>query len=149
MRFSTTLLQRGKTATGIEVPPEVVEGLDGGKRAPVRVTVNGGYTYRSTLAVMGGKHLLPFSAEHRTPTGIPAGDPLDVELELELDHEPRVLEVPDDLAAALAGDPSAQAAFDELSSSGRRRIVLAVDGAKTTETRTRRIARSVADLAGS
>lgn len=146
MRFRTTLLQGGKTATGIEVPPEVVEGLGGGKRAPVRVTVDGSYAYRSTLAVMGGKHLLPFSAEHRAATGIAAGDELDVELVL--DTEPRVLEVPEDLAAALATDPGAQAAFDALSYSGRRRIVLAVDAAKTAETRTRRIAKHVADLGG-
>src|SRR4029079_11930768 len=64
MKFRTTILQGGKTATGIEVPPEIVEGLGSGKRPAVRVTINGS-TYRSTVAVMGGAFMIGVSAEVR------------------------------------------------------------------------------------
>ena len=65
MRFATTVELGGKTATGMEVPDHVVEALGGGKRPPVNVTV-GGHTYRTTVAVMGGRYLVPLSAENRT-----------------------------------------------------------------------------------
>lgn len=145
MRFRTTLLQGGKTATGIEVPPEVVEALGAGKRPAVTVTINGGHAYRSTVAVMGGKYLLPVSAENRAAAGLTAGDEVDVELVL--DEAPREVEVPDDLTAALAAEPAARAFFDGLSYSNRRRLVLAIEGAKAEETRRRRIAKTVENLA--
>ncbi|MBN9200488.1 MAG: DUF1905 domain-containing protein, partial [Microbacterium chocolatum] len=100
MRFETTLSQMGNN-TGIVVPSEIVEALGGGKRAAVTVTVNG-FTYRSTLAVMGGRHLLPFSSDKRAATGLAGGDPIVVDLEL--DTAPRTVEVPDDLAATLDDD---------------------------------------------
>ena len=65
MRFSTTVLLGGKTATGLVVPPEVVEGLGAGKKPPVTVTLRG-YSYRSSIAVRGGQFMIPLSAEHRT-----------------------------------------------------------------------------------
>jgi hypothetical protein len=142
MRFRTTLELGGKTATGIEVPAPVVAEL-GSKRAPVRATING-YTYRSTVAVMGGRSMLPVSAEVRAGAGIAAGD--EVEVDLEPDTAPRVVEVPADFAAALVGAPAAQEAFGKLSYSNQRRLVLSVEGAKTAETRARRIAKAVADL---
>ena len=145
MRFSTTLLSGGKTATGIRVPEEVVEGLGGGRRPAVTATLNG-YTYRSTLGTMAGHVMLPVSAEHRAGAGLTAGDEVDVELEL--DTAPRVVEVPEDLAAALDAEPAARAAFDALPPSGRKRHVLAVEGAKTDATRERRIAKAAAQLAG-
>jgi hypothetical protein len=143
MRFRTVLELGGRTATGMAVPPEVVEALDAGKRPAVRVTVNG-HTYRSTVAPMGGRFLLPVSAENRAAAGVAAGDELDVEVEL--DTEPRVVTVPDDLRAALDGNPRARAAFERMSYSHQRRYVLAVEGAKAAETRQRRIAKTVADL---
>ena len=123
MRFSTTVELGGKTATGMAVPAEVVEALGAGRRPPVTVTV-GGHTYRSTIASMGGRFLLPLSAENRTAAGLAAGDP--VEVDVELDEAPRAVEVPADLAAALDAAPAARARFTELSYSAQRRHVLAV-----------------------
>ena len=145
MKFRTTILLNGKTATGLEVPPELVDALGAGKKPAVTVTI-GGYSYRSTVAVMGGKFMLPFSAEHRAATGLGGGD--EVEVSLELDTAPRELVVPDDFAAALDAAPQARTAFDALSYSNRRRYVLSIDEAKTPETRQRRIEKSVAALLG-
>jgi Bacteriocin-protection, YdeI or OmpD-Associated/Domain of unknown function (DUF1905) len=143
MRFRSTLKLGAKTATGIEVPPEVVSALGSSKRPAVRVTL-GSHTYRSTLASRGGRFLLPVSAENRALAGVEAGDEVDVELVL--DTEPRVLTVPPDLAAALAGAPGAQRQFDALSYSRRQAIVLSVEGAKQEETRRRRIEKAVSGL---
>ena len=143
MRFVTRIELGGKTATGFAVPDEVVEGLASGKRPPVTVTL-GGHTYRSTVAVMGGRYMIPLNAENREAAGVAAGD--DVDVEIELDTEPRVLEVPDDLTAAIAVDSDAQSFWDSLSYSRQRRIVLSVTGTKSAETRARRIAKSVTDL---
>ena len=140
MRFRTTIELGGRTATGLEVPAEVVEALGVGKKPPVRVTI-GGHTYRSTVAVMGGRYLLPLSAENRAAAGVAAGDEVDVDLEL--DSEPREVAVPADLAAALAEDDAAREAFQRLSYSHRRRHVLAIEEAKTPETRQRRIANAL------
>jgi hypothetical protein len=108
MRFQGLVELGGKAATGIEVPAEVVEGFGAGRRPAVRATVHG-HAYRSTVGVLGGRFLLPVSAEVRAAAGIAAGDT--VEVELELDDAPRTVEVPADLAAALAADPVAGAAF--------------------------------------
>lgn len=143
MRFRTTLQLGGKTATGISVPAEIVAGLGTGKRPPVRVTING-HTYRSTVAPMGGVFMLPVSAEHREAAGIQAGDELDVEVEL--DTEPREVVVPPDFAAALDRDADAKRFFTGLSYSNRRRYVLAIEDAKTEETRRRRIAKAIMTL---
>ncbi len=137
MRFRTTVLLGGKTATGVEVPAEVVAALGPTKRPAVHVTI-GGHTYRSTVAVMGGVFMLPISAEHRVLAGVAAGDEVDVDLEP--DTEPRVVDVPPDLATALDTEPAARRAFDALSPGGQRRHVLAVEGAKTPATRERRVA---------
>lgn len=141
MRFETTLSQMGNN-TGIEVPPEVVEGLGGGTRAAVTVDVNG-YVYSSTLGVMGGRHLIPFSSDRRKATGLAGGDPITVELTL--DTAERTAEVPDDLAAALA-EAGVRAAFDALAPSVRKAHAGSVDGAKAPETRARRIANIVSAL---
>ena len=143
MRFRATLLAGGKTATGFEVPADVVEALGHGKRPAVRVTING-HTYRSTVAVMGGVFMLGVSAENRAAAGVAAGDEVDVELEL--DTAPREVVVPADLAAALRRDKDAKRCFDGLSYSRKQRIVLSVEGAKAAETRQRRIEKSVTDL---
>ncbi|TLS48222.1 DUF1905 domain-containing protein [Paenibacillus antri] len=144
MKFRTVILLERKTATGIEVPPDIVEALGAGKKPPVRVTIGGGYTYRSTVAVMGGKYMIPLSAEHRSGAGVAAGEEVDVELTL--DHEPRELALPKDFLSALDAVPEAKAFFDDLSYSNRRRIVLSVEGAKTPETRVRRIEKALEAL---
>jgi len=141
MKFRGELLQAGKTATGFEVPADVVDGLGGGKKPAVTVTINGSYSYRSSLGTMGGRSMLPVSAEHRAGSGITAGDEVDVNLEL--DDQPREVVVPDDLLAALDADPVAHSYFDGLSYSNKRRHVLAIEGAKAAVTRARRVAKSV------
>lgn len=143
MRFRTTLQLEGKSATGFKVPPDVVEALGQGKRPPVRVTING-HSYRSTVAAFGEVFMLPLAAEHRAAAGVTAGDELEVDLEL--DEAPREVAVPDDLHAALADDPAAQATWDALSYSNKRWHVLNIEGARTQETRRRRVEKSVALL---
>ena len=142
-QFRTVLELGGKTATGILVPPEVVDELGSGKKPAVRVTING-YTYRSTVATMGGVYMLPVSAEVRAAAGVSAGEELDVTLEL--DDQPREVEVPPDLAAALAAEPDVRRFFDSISYSNKRWHVLNVEGTKNPETRQRRIEKSVAML---
>ncbi|UBH05366.1 hypothetical protein K8P10_000877 [Leucobacter sp. Psy1] len=141
MRFETTLFQDGNN-TGVEVPAEVVDALGGGKRAAVSVTVNG-YQYPSTLAVMGGRHLIPFSSDKRAATGLAGGDPIAVDLEL--DTTPRTVEVPEDLTAALDA-AGVRSAFDGLAPSARKAHVNSVLSAKAPETRARRIAAIVTKL---
>lgn len=141
MRFPGTVALNGKTATGIEVPPEVVEGLNGGKRPAVTVTLNGGYTYRSSIGSMGGRHLIPVSADVRGKAGVAAGDEVDVDVEL--DTAPREVTVPAELTAALAADPAARRVFDGLSYSNKQRYVLSIEDARTPQTRQRRISRTV------
>lgn len=143
MRFRTTVHLGGKTATGIQVPEEVVAALEAGKRPPVHVTING-YTYRSTVAPMGGEFWLPVSAEVRERSGVSAGD--EVEVAVALDTEPREVTVPPDFAAALDADAEGKRFFDGLSYSNQRRLVLSIEGAKTDETRQRRITKTVSML---
>ncbi|MCD2170479.1 MULTISPECIES: YdeI/OmpD-associated family protein [Microbacterium] len=142
MRFETTLLQMGNN-TGIEVPPEVLEALGGGKRPAVTVDVNG-YTYTSTVGAMGGRSLIPFSADKRKATGLAGGDAITVELAL--DTAPRTVEVPDDLATALA-EVGRRDAFDALSPSARKAHVTNVESAKAADTRSRRVETIVSKLA--
>jgi hypothetical protein len=143
MRFRTTIELGGKTATGMQVPAEVVASLGSSKRPAVRVTIKG-YTYRSTVAPMGGVYMLPVSAEVREGAGVAAGDEVDVDVEL--DTEPREVSVPADFTEALDGDADARRFFDGLSYSNKRRIVIPIEEAKTAETRQRRIAKAVSTL---
>lgn len=142
--FRSTVELSGKTATGLEVPAEVVETLGSGKRPAVEVGI-GSHTYRSTVAVMDGRFMLPLSSENREAAGVSAGDA--VEVRLTLDTAPRVVEVPADFAAALAAEPVAKEFFDTLSYSLQRWHVLSIEGAKTQATRERRVAKSVGMLA--
>jgi hypothetical protein len=137
VRFRATLELGGKTATGIEVPASVVEALGAGRRVPVSVTLQE-HTYRTTIAPMGGRFLVPVSAEVRRAAGVAAGDELDVGIEV--DTAPRTVEVPADLAAALAAEPSAQAAWAKLAFTHQKEWVRSVEDAKKPETRQRRIA---------
>jgi len=139
--FKTVLFQaEGKNATGIRIPAEVIAELGAGKKPSVKVTING-YPYRSTVAVYGDAFLLPVSQEHRQAAGLKAGDA--IEVTLELDTEPRIIEVPEDLAAALS-EAGAKDTFDGLATSKRKEFVRQVEESKTQETRERRIAKIVA-----
>jgi hypothetical protein len=143
MKFHTTLLQSGKTAVGIQVPNEVVEALGAGKRPPVRVTING-YTYRNTIAVMGGVFMVGVSAENRERANVAGGD--DVDVDIELDSQPRELTLPPDFSAALDREPEARRFFDTLSHSRQQALVVPIDQAKTTETRQRRLDKALSAL---
>jgi hypothetical protein len=143
MRFHTTILQGDKTATGIRVPDEIVEALGSGRRPAVKITMRG-FTYRSTVAVVSGQFMVGVSAENRAGARVAGGDEVDVEIEL--DTAPREVTVPADFAAALDAEPNARRTFDGLSYSKKSSHVLSIEGAKTDETRQRRIAKSVETL---
>jgi Bacteriocin-protection, YdeI or OmpD-Associated/Domain of unknown function (DUF1905) len=143
MRFRATLESHGKTATGIHIPDGVVEALGSGRKPAVRVTI-AGHTYRSTIASRSGRYLVGVSAENRAAAGVAAGDELDVELEL--DTEPREVTVPQDLADALAGEAQARRFFDTLTHSQKQWYVLPIEQAKAAETRERRVAKAIAML---
>ena len=131
MRFRTTILQGDKTATGIRVPAEVVEALGKGKRPPVKVTING-FAYRNTVAVHGRDFMVGVSAENRAGAGVAGGDEVDVDIEL--DTEPRVVSLPADFAAALDAEPDARRRSRPCpQQQGLARAQ--VEGAKTDETR--------------
>ncbi|KQS11289.1 hypothetical protein ASG04_03425 [Curtobacterium sp. Leaf183] len=145
MQFTTTVLQARQTATGLPVPPEVIEALGSGKRPAVVVTLNGAYTYRSTVGVMGGQYLVPLSAAHRAASGVAGGD--SVEVTLVVDTAPREVPLPEDLVAAMSS-AGVRAAFDALSNSRQRALAAPVEQAKSPETRQRRIDKAVETLRG-
>lgn len=137
--FETAVTAVGNN-TGIEVPVEVIERLGAGRRPAVNVNVNG-FEYQSTVAVMGGRHLIGISAAIRKQTGLQAGDPIHVVLTLT--DGAREVAVSDELAAALAADPLAAAFFATLSNSVQRYHVDNVNAAKTDQTRRRRINKAI------
>jgi hypothetical protein len=143
MRFRTTIKASGKNTAGIPIPEEVVEALGGGRKPAVTLTVNG-FTYRSSIATVDGQPMVGLSAERRAASGLSGGDEVDVDIEL--DTAPREVTVPPELAAALEADEAARATWDKLSYSNRSWHVLQVTGAKSDETRDRRIARSIEAL---
>lgn len=144
--FKTTIFQSpGRETTGLVVPAEVVEALGSGKRPGVVVTINE-YSYQSTVAVMDGQYLIPLSKAHREASGLKGGQ--DVTVTLELDTAPKTIDIPADLAAALAAKPGATEAFDTLAFSKKKEFVRQVLEAKAQETRDRRVAGIVAKLGG-
>lgn len=143
MKFPATILATGKNTTGIPVSEEVVTALGSGKRPAVSVTING-YTYRSSVASMNGEYMISVSAEVREKAGVSAGDSLEVELEL--DTQPREVTMPADFIAELEPESDAGRFFEGLSYSNKRRILLSIEGAKTEETRRRRIDKSIDGL---
>jgi hypothetical protein len=145
MRFRTEILSSGKTAAGMVVPGEVLEALAAGKKPAVKVTING-YTYRSSVATIDGRPMIGVSNDVRKAAGVAAGEVVDVDVEL--DTEQRVVALPAELAALLAADPAAQAAYDKLSYSNQRRIVEPIDQTKNPETRQRRIDKAMESLRG-
>jgi hypothetical protein len=144
VKFNSIVELGGKTATGIEVPEDVIEALGAGKRPAVTVSI-GPHTYRTTVAPMAGTYYIPLSRENREAAGVKAED--DVEVEIGLDTEPRVMEAPDDLAQALSINERAEEFFDSLAYSHRRAYVDWITGAKKPETRERRIGQAVEMLA--
>ena len=143
MTFRTTLKQAGKTATGIEVPNEIVEALGAGGRPPVRVSL-GDHTFRSTVARRGERYLVGVSAANREAAGVAAGD--DLEVTIALDTEPRETAVPEDFAAALEAEPKAKEFFATLTPTQRGYFVSDVESAKKEETRRRRVEKAIALL---
>jgi hypothetical protein len=143
MRFRTKIVQGSKTATGIVVPDDVVTALGGGKRPKVTVTLNG-YTYRSSIAPMGGHFMVGVSASVRSAAGVAGGDELDIDIDLDL--EPRRADVPRELHAALTAEPDLLRRFEGLSYSNQVRLAGPVAAAKTAETRQRRIDKACDEL---
>jgi len=137
--FDTTVTAAGNN-TAIVVPDNVIEHLGAGRRPAVVVNVNG-YECRNTVGVMGGKHMISISAAVRRETGLKGGDPIHVTLTLA--DTPRGVDVPDDFAAALSADADAGAFFAKLSNSLQRYHVDNINGAKTAETRQRRIEKAI------
>jgi bacteriocin resistance YdeI/OmpD-like protein/uncharacterized protein DUF1905 len=138
--FQTTVAASGNN-TGIEVPGDLIEQLAAGKRPPVLVNVNG-YEYRNTVAVMGGRHMISISGAVRNATGLKGGDPIRVTLTVA--DTARDVNVPPDFAAALATDERARAFFGKLSNSMQRYHVDNINGAKSADTRQRRIDKAIA-----
>jgi hypothetical protein len=139
--FKTNIKQSGNN-TGIEVPAANIAELGSSKKPGVKVTVSG-YSYASTVAVMGGKFMIPLSKAHRAASGLKGGDAVEVTLELET--TPRTVEVPADLARALAKAKLSKV-FEGQAPSKRKEFVRQVEEAKTAETRERRIAKIIAQL---
>lgn len=125
MRFYTLVELGGKTATGLEVPAGIVAALGKGRRPAVRISI-GAHTYRTTVASqMGGRYLVPLNADDRAAAGVSAGDEVDVDIAI--DHEPREVTIPNDLASALTQDPQAHAFFDQLAYTHRKEWVRWID----------------------
>ena len=143
MKLTRTIEPTGPTTACLVVPDELVAALGGGRRPKVKVTLNG-FVYRTSIAPMGGRNLISVTSATREAAGVAIGE--QVEAGIELDTEPRTVDVPDDFAAALDAEPAARATFDGLSYSNRSWHVLQIEGAKSPETRARRIERSVAVL---
>lgn len=140
--FETKLSGSADGPTGIVVPPSAIEELGKGKKPAVFVNVNG-YEYRSTVAVMGGEFMISFASAHRAASGIKAGDTISVTLRL--DDQPREVELPDDLRAALVAADKL-GAFEESAPSRKKEFVRQVVEAKAEDTRRRRIEKVVDGL---
>jgi hypothetical protein len=138
-KFDTTVMAAGNN-TGIVVPEDVIQRLGAGKRPEVVVNVNG-YEYRNTVGVMGGKHMISMSAAVRKESGLKGGDAIHVTLTIA--DTPREVEIPYDFSAALAAKPSTEAFFEKLSNSLQRYHVENINGAKSAETRQRRIEKAI------
>ncbi|MEI7056729.1 YdeI/OmpD-associated family protein [Nocardioides sp. CCNWLW239] len=142
MRFRSEV-EPPEPMRGLEVPPEVVEALEGGKRPRVRVTLNG-HSWSTRIAIMRGRHLIGLSKANRAAAGVAVGD--QVEVEVALEAEPVSVDVPADFATALDGTPAARAAYERLTLSQQRQHVRVIEAAKKPETRAARITKAVAEL---
>ena len=138
--FSTTLVPRGPAAAIVLDDEQVATVGEGAKRFPVVATVND-YTWRTTVTRMRGEFLLGLSRAVREAARVEAGET--VAVTLELDAAPREVEVPAALAAALADDAAARAAFDGLAFTHRKEYARWIDEAKRDETRQRRVTQAL------
>jgi bacteriocin resistance YdeI/OmpD-like protein/uncharacterized protein DUF1905 len=136
IRFMTQLQPRGPAAAVVLDDAQVAAVGQGAKRFPVVATVNG-YTWRTSVARMGGEYLLGLNREVRQGAGVAVGD--EVEVIVELDVAPREVEVPEALAAALAADPQAEASFERMAFTHRKEYARWVAEAKQEQTRQRRV----------
>ena len=143
LKFSTSLLQAGKTATGIKIPEEIIEKLGGGKKPLVKVTINN-FTYRSAVAVMGGAYMVGVNAENRESANVKGGDKINVTIEL--DTEERIVEVPAEFQKQLTKNAAAKKMFDTLSNSKKKALIIPIANAKTDETRNRNIEKALSAL---
>ncbi len=140
--FRTELLKGDGDTAGFVIPEKIVDSFGQGKRPKVTVTINGKFSYPNTVAVMRGDYMIGISKERRKAAGVQPGET--IEVRLELDTAPRVMDVPADLQQALDKDKAAKAYFATLSYSNQRRHIDPINDAKTPETRARRIEKSVA-----
>jgi hypothetical protein len=145
VRFEATIEPTGARTTGIRVPDEIIERLGQGKRPRVVAVLDGGYALRTTVGTHDGAPFLSVSAAVRREAGVEGGD--EVTVDLTVDDVPREVEVPDDLAAALAGDDDARTWFAGLTASQRSHFATSVTSAKQPATRQRRVAKAVTALA--
>ena len=143
MRTQVTIEATGGSTTGVRAP-QIVDELDAGKRPRVKVVFPNGYELRVRVGSHDGDPFIPISAATRDAAGVAAGD--EVEVTVEVDTEPVVIEVPEDLAAALAEHPEARAFFDGLTASQRKGFTTSVTSAKKPETRQRRIDKALEAL---
>jgi hypothetical protein len=139
VEFETTVAATGNN-TGIVVPDELIERMGAGRRPAVVVNLSG-YEYRNTVGIMGGEHIISISAAVRKATGLKGGDPISVKLTVE--NTPRQVDIPEDLAHALSAEPDVAAFFSKLSNSLQRYHVDNINGAKTPETRQRRVDKTI------
>ena len=140
LTLTLTLEPRGPAAAFV-LSDEQVSALGAGRKTfPVLVSVDG-VTLPLRLARMGGENLIGLARAARDRAGLSIGSAYQVEIAA--DVEPRSVEVPQDLAAALAGDPPARAAFEALASSHRREYVRWITEAKRDATRTQRVTKAV------
>jgi hypothetical protein len=142
--FDGTLEAAGGGGAFVEIPPDALVALGGGKRFRVRGSLNGVGFESSTMGMGGDRVCLGVHKATREAAGVGVGDK--VHLEVERDERGRSLEVPPELEAALAGDGEARSAFDRLSFTHRREYADWVGGAKRAETRERRLVKAVAML---
>jgi hypothetical protein len=138
--LTTTLVPRGPAAAVVLDDEQVAVLGEGAKRFPVVATI-GGRAFRLAVARMHGEFLVGFSRAVREQAGLEPGDT--VELRLELDTAPREVEVPEALAAALAGDGAARTAFDGLAYTHRKEFARWIEEAKRDDTRDRRVAQAL------
>lgn len=143
LKFCSTLLTAGKTATGIKIPEDIIEKLGDGKRPLVKITINN-FTYRSAVAVMGGAYMVGVSAENREAAKVKGGDKIDVTIEL--DTEERTVEVPAEFQKVLNKNAAAKKKFESLSNSKKKALTIPIANAKTDETRNRNIDKAMKAL---
>ena len=144
LKFATILLAAGKTATGIKIPDHIIEELGGGKKPLVKVSING-FTYRSAVAVMGGACMVGVNADNRAGANIKAGDK--IEVTIEMDTEPRTVEIPKELQLVLNKNAAMKKKFETFSTTRKKSLTVPIFDAKTEETKQKRIIKAIEALA--